>query len=168
MTAPNTGAGGAGSSGGATGAGTAGTGIGGGSPPGATGALPAPDPGTRAAPSVSPSRAGHDPNVIMPRHQMTPAQRRAADAHNAKAVAERDRVVGEYLRSVLPPDEGEDEQQPQGASSSEQPAPAAEPNADEHEAAERAAARDRENFDRDFGVTRPEFPKNRGLPGGEQ
>lgn len=62
---------------------------------------------TSARPTASPSQAGHNPNVIIPRSQMTPAQQRALDRHNAEAIAHRDAIVEGYLRSVLPSDEDE-------------------------------------------------------------
>lgn len=57
------------------------------------------------AQSTSPAQAGHNPNVVLARHQMTPAQRRALDRYNAEAIKKRDEVVANYLRSVLPSDD---------------------------------------------------------------
>jgi hypothetical protein len=105
-------------------------------------------------PTSSPAEAGHNPNVIIPRAQMTQGQRRALERHNADAIAERDRVVGEYLRSVLPPDEGAVEESQQSSSTSgEQPSTTESPTAANDADAERdqIIAREQETFRRQFG-----------------
>jgi hypothetical protein len=160
MTAPNTGNTGNGGNGGAPVGSVAPAAITTTATPAPTPAAVAPAPQFTTAPTASPSQAGHNPNVIVPRSQMTKGQQRALDRHNAAEIQKRDATVAEYLRSVLPSDEEPVEASPSGEQPVAETAATPEPSE-----LEQVLAKEREAFDQQFGVSRGERAK--GETGGE-